>query len=57
MEPTDSAPRRSNRLQGLQPDNIIQFDPFGNDVLTPEPINTPNPNSTPIIIIIKEIIG
>jgi hypothetical protein len=48
MEPTDSAPRRSNRLQGLQPDNIIQFDPFGNDVLTPEPINTPNPNSTPM---------
>ena len=55
MDPSipPSQPRRSNRLLGLQPPSLTEFDPFGNDVLIPLPMlgtkNDPPTNFTDTI--------
>ena len=55
MEPsnTQSHPKHSNHLMGLQPQDISEFDPFRNDILLLEtmitsPINNNPPITAPI---------
>jgi dUTP pyrophosphatase len=47
MPTSNTSPRRSKRLQGLQPPEISPFDPFGNDLLHPLPLTPINDQDPP----------